>query len=392
MTTPTFELGPIRPPSEASSLIVRVIRNCTWNRCAFCPVYKGSRASQREVTDILADVDAMATAASALGGVEASSERMLRALDGGDVPREALQVALFLRDGARHAFLQDADPCAVRPEKLAAVLERVREHFPTVNRVTAYGRAATIARRREEDLRRLAGLGLSRVHIGLESGSDEVLAEVCKGATAPQSVEAGRRVLGAGLELCFYVMPGLGGRRLSEAHVAGTAAVLREVAPAAPADRPLVVRLRTAAAPPGTLLAERAASGRFELPDDVEVAEELRRLLEAVGETRFLLRSDHVLNLLPDLEGALPDDRDRLIGLLDRYLSLPDGERAEYALGVRLGIFRRLEDLTDQTLRARLAAQLPGLTGPAPGLAADDQEMRTRAMLDAARDLRARFI
>jgi len=198
--------------------------------------------------------------------------------------------------------------------------------------------------------------------------------------------------------------------------VAGTAAVLRDVAPAAPAERPLVVRLRTAAVAPGTPLAEQTATGRFELPDDVEVAEELRRLLTAVGKARFLLRSDHVLNLLPGLEGTMPSDRDRLLGLLDRYLSLPDEERAEYALGVRLGIFRRLEDLADQTLRTRLMEQAADLVGRvvdgavpvgrrtrrAPDdadqagrdarSAVHDPELRTRAMLDAARDLRARFI
>ena len=88
----------------------------------------------------------------------------------------------------------------------------------------------------------------------------------------------------------------------------------------------------------------------------------------------------------------MPDDRDRLLDLLDRYLSLPDAERAEYALGVRLGVFRRLEDLTDETLRARLAGQLSGLVGGASVAAADDREPLVRAMLEAARDLRARFI
>jgi len=385
MSTPSFELGPIRPPSEAQSLLVRVIRNCTWNRCTFCPVYKGSRASQRHVDEVLADVDAMAAAAETLGGVEAASEQMLQALDRGAVPREALQVALFLRDGARRVFLQDADPCAVTPQKLAAVLERVSERFPTVTRVTAYGRAATLARRGEDDLIRLAERGLSRVHIGLESGSDEVLAEVCKGTTAEQLVAGGRRVLGAGLELCFYVMPGLGGRRLRGEHVDGTAAVLRRVASAASAGSPLVVRLRTAALAPGTPLAERAGAGLFELPDDVEVAEEVRALLLAVADARFELRSDHVLNLLPDLEGRMPDDRGRLIAQLDRYLALPEIRRAEYALGARLGIFRRLDDLDDPALQSRLAAQIGSREEVGPG-------ERSRALLDAARDLRARFI
>lgn len=385
MSTPSFEQGPIRPPSEAQSLLVRVIRNCTWNRCTFCPVYKGSRASQRALEDILADVDAMAAASAELGGRHASSDVMLQAFDAGRVPREAYQVALFLRAGSRHAFLQDADPCAVRPDKLAAVLELVRSRFPTVSRVTAYGRAATLARRRPADLAMLAAAGLTRVHIGLESGSDAVLEEVCKGTTGEELTRAGRQVLEAGLELCFYVMPGLGGRRLRDEHVRGTAAVLRAVAPAAPAERPLVVRLRTAAVAPGTPLAEEQPAGRFELPDDVEVAAELRDLLEAVGDARFELRSDHVLNLLPELAGSLPDDRDRLLGVVDAYLDLPPREQAELALGLRLGVYRRLADLHDEDRRAAFAAQV-GAAGGA------DEAALTADMLRAARDLRSRFI
>lgn len=385
MTTPSFEQGPIRPPSEAQSLLVRVIRNCTWNRCAFCPVYKGSRASQRPLPEVLADVDAMAAAAAALGGPHAGSARMLRALDGGAVPREAYQVALFLRAGARGVFLQDADPCAVHPDKLLAVLDEVRSRFPTVVRVTAYGRAATLARRKPADLAALRGGGLTRVHIGLESGADAVLREMSKGTTSEELVRAGRHVLEAGLELCFYVMPGLGGRRLRSEHVAGTAAVLRAVAPAAAPERPLVVRLRTAAVPPGTPLVEQERSGAFELPDDVEVARELREMLEQAGEARFELRSDHVLNLLPELAGSLPEDRGRLLAVLDAYLALPPRERAEFALGARLGVYRRLSDLHDEPARAVFAAR-------AGGRVAADDTRAVRDMLRAARDLRARFI
>ncbi len=215
------------------------------------------------------------------------------------MPPEAFQVALFLRDGARSVFLQDADPCAVAPATLAAVIEHVRRAFPTVTSVTTYGRAATLARRRPPQLALLVAAGLTRVHIGMESGSDDVLARVDKGCTAAQLVAAGRRVLEAGMELCFYVMPGLGGRDLADAHVRGTAAVLREVAAAATPARPLVVRLRTTAVVPGTPLADDEAAGRFMLPDDVEVAAELRALLELLDGVRLELRSDHALNLCP---------------------------------------------------------------------------------------------
>lgn len=369
-----FEQGPIRPPSEARSLLVRVIRNCTWNRCTFCPVYKGSRASLRPLQEVLADVDAMAAAAEVL------RTRGVAAVHEGLVPREAYQVALFLQDGARHAFLQDADPCAVKPDDLAAVMRRVKERFPTVRRITTYGRASTLARRRPEQLRLLRDAGLTRVHLGLESGADEVLGAVDKGCTSADLVTAGRNVLQAGIQLCFYLMPGLGGREAAAVHVAGSARVIREVAAAAPADDPLVVRLRTAAVPPGTPLAERQAAGEFSLPDDVEVARELRDLLEALGDARVDLRSDHSLNLLPGLEGSLPRDRARLAGMLDAFLALPRADQARFAVGARLGIFRRLEDLHDDRLRAALEAQLGG------GEPSPDE------LLGAATALRARFI
>ncbi len=199
--------------------------------------------------------------------------------------------------------------------------------------MTTYGRAATLSRRRPADLALLAAAGLTRVHIGMESGADSVLARVEKGCTAAQLVKAGRQVLEAGMELCFYVMPGLGGRDLAAAHVRGTADVLREVAAAAVPERPLVVRLRTTAVVPGTPLAADEAAGRFTLPDDVEVAAELRALLVRLDGVRLELRSDHALNLLPGLEGSLPADRELLIAMLDE---LP-GTAAEPTGRVRPG-------------------------------------------------------
>ncbi len=374
MTTPAFEQGPIRPPSEASSLLVRVVRNCGWNRCRFCPVYKGRRFSVRPADEVLADVDAMKAAADALAGGS------LTALRSGAVPPEAYQVALFLRDGARSVFLQDADPCALATSRLAGVIEHVRGAFPTVTRVTTYGRAATLARRRPSELALLATAGLTRVHVGMESGSDEVLARVEKGCTAAQLVAAGTQVLEAGLELCFYVMPGLGGRDRGDAHVRGTVAVLREVAGAATPARPLVVRLRTTAVMPGTPLAHDEAAGRFVLPDDVEIAAELRALLELLDGARLELRSDHAFNLMPGLAGSLPRDRASCLAALDEFLALPAAEQAELALEARVG-----------------ARRPGGLPGPQPGGAlhpavSGSDQAETAAKLEAAKRLRAQFL
>ena len=273
----------------------------------------------------------------------------MEALHRGLVPQEAYQVALFERAGGHTVFLQDADPMALKPDKLAEVIVRVRERFPEVERVTTYGRGATLARRAADQLRLVREAGLTRVHVGLESGSDEVLKRMDKGCTADQYVEAGRHVLEAGLELCLYVMPGLGGRGEAAAaeHVAGTADVVRRVAAYGNADNPLVVRLRTAAVAAGTPLAEAARDGRFTLPDDVEIARELRDLLVALGDARLRLVSDHALNLLPEIEGVLPADRERLLAVVDEFLAMPPRERAEFVLGRRLGIYYSLESRRD---------------------------------------------
>ncbi|MBI5490746.1 MAG: radical SAM protein [Deltaproteobacteria bacterium] len=386
--TPEFEQGPIRPPSEAQSLLVRVVRNCPWNKCAFCPVYKRRKPSSRPTEDVLADIDGMAAAADEIrrsaGGVGRGDDALAgfrRARRDGAVPGEAAQVALFRAAGGRSAFLQDADPCAVPAAKLAEIVRRVRERFPGLERVTTYARASTLAKRSAEDLRMVAEAGLSRVHVGLETGSDEVLARVKKGTTAAQQIDAGRKALGAGFELCFYVMPGLGGRDGSGEHVRGTAEVIRAVAGAAPAERPLVVRLRTTAVAPGVPLWEEHEAGRFELPDDVETAREIRALLEAVRDSRLLLVSDHSLNLLPELEGELPGDAERLVGVVDEFLALPEDERAAFALGRRIGAYWTLADRGDPGRRAvveRAAESLGART--------------TQEILAAAAELRSRYV
>jgi radical SAM superfamily enzyme YgiQ (UPF0313 family) len=247
------EIGPIRPPSEAASLLVRVTRNCPWNRCTFCPVYKSERFSLRPVDDVKADLRSMASAAEAVRDVSRTmgeggevTGRVLRAAlqQGG---QQAFQVALFLQGGGRSVFLQDANSLILPVDQLLEVLDEIRACFPNVSRVTSYARSHTLYRRSVGELRRLRQAGLDRIHIGLESGSDEVLRLVQKGVTAREQIEAGRRVKAAGMELSEYVMPGLGGRLLSGEHATETARVLRAIDPD-------FVRLRSLAIPPGSPL------------------------------------------------------------------------------------------------------------------------------------------
>ena len=364
---PSFEVGPIRPPNEATSLLVRVTRNCPWNRCTFCPVYKGRRFSLRSPEEVEADIAAMAELAGRLteasrrlgagGRITASA---LREAAGLRPPSGAVQVALFLDSGGRSAFLQDANSLVLPTERLVRVLEALRAAFPSLERVTSYARAHTLTKRSVEELTALREAGLDRVHVGLESGSDLVLERVAKGAGAARHIDAGRRVKAAGLELSEYVMPGLGGRALSEEHARETARVLAAV-------EPHFVRLRTLAIPPGSPLAEQERDGTFEPLDDLGVAREVRSLLAGLADTTTTVRSDHVLNLLEEVEGSLPEDLPRLLGVIDRLLGLPEDEQEVFVVGRRLGLMRRLADLDDPAARDRAAAVRDELRRWRPG-------------------------
>ncbi len=357
-----FEIGPIRPPNEATSLLVRVTRNCAWNRCTFCPVYKGTRFTLRSAEEVEADIRDMASVA-----------REPTPRSDAEVRDPAVQqVARFLAAGGRTAFLQDANCLLMPVDGLERVLRFLRGSFGALERVTTYARSHTVCKRSADDLRRLREAGLDRVHIGLESGSDRVLALVDKGVTAERHIEAGRRVKQAGLELSEYVMPGLGGRALSEEHATETARVLRAI-------DPHFIRLRTLAVAPRSPLAEQCERGEIEPMGDVEVARELRVMLAGMEGMTSTVRSDHILNLLEEIEGQLPGDLPRMRAAVDRFLDLPEPERDVFIVGRRFGMLRRLDDLDDPGARAAAESALQQVRAQFPGpIDAAVREIMTR--------------
>ncbi len=364
----SFEQGPIRPPSEARSLLLRVTRNCPWNRCEFCPVYKGERFSRRTVAEIKEDIDTVREMVETLkrrsweGGFGGSIDRRLveGILQDGRYSESFRSVAVWLYYGGESAFLQDANSLVMKTPNLAAVVSYLKETFPQIKRITSYARSSTLARKSVEELRKLREAGLNRIHVGLESGSDAVLSYVRKGVTAAQQIEGGRRVAAAGIELSEYVMPGLGGRRLSREHALETARVLNAI-------NPDFIRIRSLALPGGTGLREKWERGEFERPSDEEMVRELRLFIEHLKGIQSYVASDHILNLLEEVEGRLPEDKAAMLAVIDRFLGLPGEERLLFQLGRRLGLFRNLSDLEDPGMRAkaqlmkeRVAAQFGG--------------------------------
>jgi radical SAM superfamily enzyme YgiQ (UPF0313 family) len=342
----TFELGPIRPPSEAYSLLIRATRNCPWNRCQFCPVYKGSKFELRPVSEILKDIEAVNAISEGIkelawrtGYGDRVRETAVTLCDQPRYGQCVHHVALWLATGGRTAFLQDSNTLIMRTPELVQVVGFLRKTFPELERVTSYARSHTAARKSLAELREAKDAGLDRVHMGLETGYDPLLTYMEKGCTARSHVEGGKKVKEAGISLCEYVMPGLGGKKMSRQHARETARVLNEIDPD-------YVRLRSLHVSPAMPLWTRLQEGDFELQTEDEVVEEIGVFIENLHVTSYL-KSDHVLNLLMEIEGKMPDDREKCLNTIKGYLSLPEEERVNFKIGRRAGLYNRLADLSD---------------------------------------------
>jgi hypothetical protein len=354
----SFEQGPIRPPSEAKSLLIRATRNCPWNKCAFCRTYQRKKFELRSVEEIKEDIRQARAIADDIkdlswkyGGAGEVTDSLVRLIhnEGSGYNDSYRSVCAWLYWGGASVFLQDANSLILKTDDLVEILSFLKNQFPYVQRITSYCRSKTAARKTVAELKRLQDAGLSRIHIGLESGYDPLLEFINKGATAADHIEGGKRIVAAGISLCAYVIPGLGGDRWSREHAIATAEVINAI-------NPDYVRLRSLQVVKGTGLYELMQNGEFTPAEDEHTVKEIRLFIEHLEGIQTTLVSDHILNLLEELEGKLPEEKERLLSVIDRYFSLPKEDRMIFRLGRRQGIYRRLSDLDDRVMYQRLKA------------------------------------
>jgi histone acetyltransferase (RNA polymerase elongator complex component) len=356
----SFEQGPIRPPSEAKSLLIRTTRNCPWNKCAFCHTYRGTKFEIRSVEEIKGDIqkardiaDRIIDLSSKCGEEGRVNEAILNLIFSRQESYNDYfrSIAAWLYFGGQSIFLQDANSIVMKTDDLVDVLSYIREKFPSVERITSYCRSKTAAKKSVEEFKKLKASGLTRIHVGMESGYDPLLAFINKGVTSSDHIEGGRRIVNAGISLCVYVIPGLGGDRWSKEHAEASARVINEI-------NPQFVRLRTLHVVKDTELFELMKVGKFQPIGDEAILREIRIFIEKLDGIDTSIVSDHILNLLEELEGKLPQDKERLLATIDRYFSLSDENRIIYRMGRRKGIYRAMDDLSDNYTYLRLKAIL----------------------------------
>jgi radical SAM superfamily enzyme YgiQ (UPF0313 family) len=287
--------GPIyRPPSEAHSLLIQATVGCPHNKCTYCMVYKkGPPYRARSVEEISEDID---------------------------------EASRTYGTAVRTLFFPAGNTIAMPTETLAAICRLARKRFPRLERITVYGSSRYIAEKGPRALAVLREAGLNRIHVGMESGDDEVLKRVKKGTTASEQIRTGRWVKEAGMELSEYVVLGLGGRERTEQHALATAGVLNAI-------EPEFVRLRTLVPKLNTLLLHQIRKERFQPLGPHEVLQETRQLIEKMS-CRTLLKSDHYTNYI-NLKGRLPEDKDRLLEEIDRARHRSESEFRPFFVGTQ---------------------------------------------------------
>ncbi len=270
-----------RPPSEANSFILRVTIGCAHNRCTFCSMYRGVNFRARPLSEI----------------------------------------EPIIRQTARHyphlrrVFLADGDALVLSTDRLLAIIELLKAYFPKLSRISCYGGPLDILRKTPTDLQLLKQAGLQLVYLGIESGDDEVLNRVQKGVTSEQMIEAGQKIIAAGMKLSAMLVLGLGGRELSRQHALNSARV-------ASAINPTMLSALTLMLHRGTPLRNEAEQGTFQPLSPYEFVLELKELVSNLNmQSPCIFRSNHVSNMLP-LAGTLPGDKNSLLLQAEEALQL----------------------------------------------------------------------
>lgn len=363
-----FEQGPIRPPNEARSLLLRVTRNCPWNQCLFCPVYKGQQFSLRTLEEVKEDIrtardmaDEIKEVSWKLGESGKVTDAVITYILNNNHPYSFQSVAMWLYYGTGECFLQDADNLIVKTKDLVEILAFLRETFPELTRVTTYSRSRTVSGKSVSELKEIRQAGLDRIHIGLESGSDRVLKFIKKGVDAKRHIDAGRKSIEAGLSLSEYIMPGLGGEALWREHAQETAKVLNQI-------NPHFIRLRSLRVINRAPLYQKLETGEFKPLTDDQVVEEIKLFLECLdGSVTSTLTSDHIMNLLEEVHGTLPEDKDRMLEVINNYQALPDLDRLIYRIGRRAGAYSSTDDLyRNRTTYEKIKNMIPELSARGP--------------------------
>lgn len=261
-----------RPPSEAYSLIVQVTIGCSHNGCRFCNMYKRKHFRIRETEAVLADLE-----------------------EGANLYGSRIQ----------KIFLADGDALAIPTEEMIKILSYIKDKMPWVRQVSSYATPKDLLSKTDDELKAIADAGLSLLYIGAESGDNETLKAINKGATKEEIEEACLKAKANGFRISVTLISGLGQRERLKEHAIESAKLISAV-------KPEYLGFLTLMLEDPAPIVKDVEEGRFELLSPMEVMEEMELFLKNVDSEGTIFRSNHASNYV-NLGGTLNEDRDHLL-------------------------------------------------------------------------------
>jgi radical SAM superfamily enzyme YgiQ (UPF0313 family) len=305
-----YDFPPYRPPNEAASALIRASRGCPWNRCLFCTMYKNLKFQPRSIEEVKKDIDKAAK----------------------------------IYKGSKSVFIADSDSLVMK--NIEEIIRHIKTCFPDIDRITSYARAKTLMKLGSERLKKIKEAGLTRVHVGLESGDQETLDFMQKGATPEEIIAGGNAAKDAGLEVSFYILIGAGGKKRLKEHAVESAKICNKV-------NPDFIRLRTLVVQHGSLLEEKTKSEKYQPTSPIEKLQEVKTLIENLEVEQCELASDHFTNYIwldhtivyYGVYGILPQERQDILNTINQtldFLSISKGEILDATILYERGMIHSL--------------------------------------------------
>jgi radical SAM superfamily enzyme YgiQ (UPF0313 family) len=289
-----YDFPPYRPPNEAASALIRASRGCPWNRCLFCTMYKNLKFQPRPVEEVKKDIDKAAK----------------------------------IYKGSKSVFIADSDSLVMK--NIEEIIQHVKLRFPDAERITSYARAKTLMKLGSERLKKIKEAGLTRVHVGLESGDQETLDFMQKGARPEEIIMGGKAAKDADFEVSFYILIGAGGKKRLKEHATESAKICNKV-------NPDFIRLRTLVVQHGSLLEEKTKSGQYQPTSPIEKLQEVKTLIENLEVEQCELASDHFTNYIwldntviyYGVYGILPQEKQDMLDTINQTLDFLSASKGE---------------------------------------------------------------
>ena len=260
-----------RPPFEAASLLLQVTEGCSHNRCSFCSMYRNVPFSVESMEQIRQDI------------------------------AEAAQ----LRPDAKRIFLENGDAFALSAERLEEIIHEIYRKLPQVECISMYASINNIRTKSDEELKRLHELGIDDLNIGLESGYDPALEQMCKGYDSAEAELQMLRLKKAGFHIGVNIILGISGPEKSRDHAIATAKLLNRV-------QPDLVFTGTLHADPGCPLYDWVQEGSFIGNTIGEFLDEMECFVSHLELENCRYYGLHPSNIMP-LDGRLGRDKEKLL-------------------------------------------------------------------------------